>query len=125
MYRRRLRPNVLALGRNSLQARPPPRRQPVTVALQTQGRVGSRDAPIAPEESSERRKGFALLVPDDVPLPTRDEVSNGGSSALKAFVIATLGVSTVFGVSILALRSYLDINTVSTAPYSGCQTTDN
>ena len=124
MYRRRLGPTVLALGRNSPLPRPPPRRQPATVALQT-GRAGPADASIAPEEFSERRKGFALLVPEDVPLPTRDEVSNGGSSALKAFVIATLGVSTVFGVSILALRSYLDINTVSTTPYSGCQTIDD
>ena len=113
MYKRRLGPNALALVRNPPLARPPPRRQHATVAVQTQRCVGSADASIAPEGSSDRRKGFSLLVPEDVPVPTRDEVSNGGSSALKAFVVATLGVFTVFGVSILALRSYLDINTVS------------
>ena len=114
LYRRRFGPNVLVLGRNPPLARPPPRRQHATVVLQTQG-VGPADASIAPEEPSIRRKGFASLVPEDVPVPTRDEVSNGGSSALKAFVVATLGVFTVFGVSISALRLYLDINTVSPA----------
>jgi len=74
---------------------------------------GAADASITKEEPSERRKGFASLVPEDVPVPTRDEVSNGALSALKAFGIGTLGVLAVFGVSTLALRSYLDINTVS------------
>lgn len=75
--------------------------------------TGAVDASIVQEESSKRRKGFASLVPEDVPVPTRDEVSNGGLSALKAFGFATLGVLTVFGFSTLALRLHLGINTVS------------
>lgn len=93
--------------------RPPPRRQRTTVALQMQASTGAVDASIAQGESSEHRKGLISLVPEGVPVPTRNEVSNGGLSALKAFGIATVGVLTVFGVSTLALRSYLDINTVS------------
>ena len=113
VYRRRLGPNVLALQQNPPLARPPPRRQHATVALQTQAGTGSPDPSVVLEGPSERRKGFASLVPEDVPMPTRDEVSSGGLSALKAIGIATLGVFTLSGVSILALRSYLDINTVS------------
>lgn len=113
MYRRRSGLNVLALGRVPAQARPPPRRQHATVALQMQGGAGPAGTLVVPEGPEECRKGFASLVPEDVPVPTRDEVSNGGLSALKAFGIATLGVFSVFGTSILALRSYLDIKTVS------------
>jgi hypothetical protein len=94
-------------------ARPPPRRQPATVVPQSQAGARFADASMTPEEPSKRRKGFASLVPEDVPIPTHDEVSNGGLASLKAFSIATLGVFTVFGVSLLALRSYLGINTVS------------
>ncbi len=123
MYRRRSGPNVFALGRDKRLVRPPPRRQHTAVALQMQAETGAVDASIAQEDPSERRRGFASLVPEDVPVPTRDEVSNGGLSALKAFGSATLGVLAVFGVSTLALRSYLDIHTVSSlldqTPYCG------
>lgn len=129
MYRRRSGPNFLSLGRGPPLARPPPRRQRTTVALQMQAGTGSVDASAAQGEPSEHRKGFISLVPEDVPVPTRNEVSDGGLPALKAFGIATMGVLTVFGVSTLALRSYLDINTVSSrlgeAPHCGGQTVDN
>ena len=113
MYRRRSGPNAFALGRDTRLVRPPPRRQHTAVALQMQANTGAVDAAIAQEDPSEGRKGFVSLVPEGVPVPTRDEVSNGGLSALKAFGFATLGVLTVFGVSTLALRLYLDIHTVS------------
>jgi hypothetical protein len=129
VYRRKSSPNILVLGRNPPPARPPPRRQHGAIALQFQGGAESADASITPEELSKRREGFASLVPEDVPVPTRDEVSHGGLSALKAFAIATMGVFTVFGVSTLALRSYLNINTVSSRldkiPAPGGQTIDD
>jgi hypothetical protein len=129
MYRRRSGPRFLALGRDPSLARPPPRRQHTTVALQMQAGTGAVDASIIQEEPSERRKGVISLMPEDVLVPTRDEVSNGGLSALRAFGTATLGVLTVFGVSTLALRSYLDINSVSSrlgeTLHCGGQTVDN
>lgn len=82
-----------------------------------QSGTGAVDASMTQEEPSERRKGFVSLVPEDVPVPTRDEVSNGGLSALKAFGFATVGVLTVFGVSTLALRLHLEINTVSSSSW--------